>query len=864
MLTHRRTYLNRKEAVADILAKLDDSKRAVAKLMARENITVVISPKARTASFDIVRRILTIPNWGTLTIEQFDMLIGHEVGHALFTDNQYVERVIKKKSVRFGHYLNIVEDARIERKMKNSYPGLRRIFYTAYEEFHKNGPILQGTKTHLFDPRDNNKPVAIAGMRLIDRINLYYKIGAFAKVPFAPEERIWIHRIDRCAELKEAIEIAEDLFKYAKDKEQDDAKKRAEQPKQKQPKTQSQDAGNDASGEESDDDSEPMESDDKKPSKSKSSKSKKDEETDDDSADATDEAGDEAEEDGDSDDSDSDSEESDDTDSDSDVDSSDDADEDADGPADADDTDDDEDEDSEASGASKDDAEDESDDEAPEDGDDSSDDESEPIGNPNDPSYDNDPDSKTAKDMEDILERLANDGANSAPDIRNLLYTSLSPEEVNKRTITASEFLKLVTTTLGPAMKSPTLDRIETKWNELYVKTARQMAQEFDRRKNAREQQRSSTARTGRLDMSKLHQYKFTDDLFKRVTLTPRGQSHGIAMLIDASDSMRRVFADVIDQTLLFAHFAFLAKIPFEAYLFTDKNSTFTQVSNGALTLAAAKDGRLVGLINTNTDRAQFRNQCRVALMIRNGHSELVPDISFRNDCRRIPYAISLGGTPLFTGLLTLERHVERMKRTLQLDKMIVSIISDGADTEGIAFIDQKVNNRGSVVDDFQPFHEEMNVIIRDMYTKRNHILVNPEGKSWGGNTIITFLLDSIAERHNASVIYQYLIRAEEGATAAYRMCSRAEAGISRYANIPEEVAAALKEEGQYALPADKGIGTLALILLSTSLRMNESDFSDVYTKNLSDKQVGEKFVETMMGQVNHRKFVKTVIPYIA
>ncbi len=61
-----------------------DSKSQLAKLMATEDLTVRQSNTAKTASFDIKSRTLTLPNWQDVS-EVVDLLIGHEVGHALWT-----------------------------------------------------------------------------------------------------------------------------------------------------------------------------------------------------------------------------------------------------------------------------------------------------------------------------------------------------------------------------------------------------------------------------------------------------------------------------------------------------------------------------------------------------------------------------------------------------------------------------------------------------------------------------------------------------------------------------------------------------------------------------------------------------------
>ena len=60
------------------------------------------------ACFNVHTRVLTLPMWGELSSSVYDMLAGHEVGHALFTeDENWLERYTMNPS-----FFNIVgEDA---------------------------------------------------------------------------------------------------------------------------------------------------------------------------------------------------------------------------------------------------------------------------------------------------------------------------------------------------------------------------------------------------------------------------------------------------------------------------------------------------------------------------------------------------------------------------------------------------------------------------------------------------------------------------------------------------------------------------------------------------------------------------------
>ena len=53
-----------------------------------------------------------------------DMLVGHEVGHALYTPDE--DWTLKVQIP--PQFVNVVEDARIEKMMKRRYPGLSKTF----------------------------------------------------------------------------------------------------------------------------------------------------------------------------------------------------------------------------------------------------------------------------------------------------------------------------------------------------------------------------------------------------------------------------------------------------------------------------------------------------------------------------------------------------------------------------------------------------------------------------------------------------------------------------------------------------------------------------------------------------------------
>ena len=64
-----------------------EQKSILAKLLASENV-IVEHGKFNTASFDTKNRVLRLPIWKEMSGNLYDLLVLHEVGHALFTPEE--------------------------------------------------------------------------------------------------------------------------------------------------------------------------------------------------------------------------------------------------------------------------------------------------------------------------------------------------------------------------------------------------------------------------------------------------------------------------------------------------------------------------------------------------------------------------------------------------------------------------------------------------------------------------------------------------------------------------------------------------------------------------------------------------------
>ena len=184
------------------------SKSILAGLLASENLSVVHDPAAQTASFDLKNRVLTLPVWQDMSNSLYDMLVGHEVAHALHTPcdawKNEIDTLAKMHSLPYAtvqQYVNVVEDARIERLMKTQFPGLRRDFLDAYVDL---------MNRDLFDLNGRK----ISDLSLIDRLNLEFKVGIHAgeTIPFDPTEIRWIERIQKAQSFDDVLDIVNDLL----------------------------------------------------------------------------------------------------------------------------------------------------------------------------------------------------------------------------------------------------------------------------------------------------------------------------------------------------------------------------------------------------------------------------------------------------------------------------------------------------------------------------------------------------------------------------------------------------------------------------------------------------------------------------
>jgi hypothetical protein len=194
--------------------ELIQSKSLLAKLMATENL-IVEQRNVQTASFDVKQRILTVPVLDkNISGYLYDLFMGHEVGHALYTPLSGMLQAHEEKISM--SIMNVLEDVRIEKKIKNKYPGIRSSFIRAYREL-IDKDFFGTAGTDLND------------LNFIDRINLYTKGGATQGIKFTPYEQTLLHMIEGTETYDDVMRVARLVSQYMKEQAEEHKKNHPEE-----------------------------------------------------------------------------------------------------------------------------------------------------------------------------------------------------------------------------------------------------------------------------------------------------------------------------------------------------------------------------------------------------------------------------------------------------------------------------------------------------------------------------------------------------------------------------------------------------------------------------------------------------------
>ena len=701
----------------------------LARLLATENL-IVEHRKVSTASFDVDRRVLTLPNWDRASGIVYDMLVGHEVGHALFTPNEdwTAEHQCPKD------FINVIEDARIEKLMKRKYPGLRKSFAGGYKEL--NDKDFFGIEGEDFDT-----------FSLIDRINLHFKIGASAMIPFSIEEQVFVARTDVAETFEEVCEIAVDVYNFSKqEKEQEQAPK--EMPANQQQEGESEESVDEQSEQQSQTSEVPA-----------------------------------------------------------------------------------------PSGQQQEQPQDEDSDE-------------EESGEEN---------SETQRSFDSAAEQLTNKWSN------NPVYVEI-PESVDLPTYIAdwtevhdwideyrNKFLD------NPEMlnRSDRYDEVDKSYREFRKQSQKEvnyLVKEFECRKSADAYARAGQSKTGVLDTTKLHTYKYNDDIFKKVTVLPDGKNHGLLFLLDWSGSMQREILATVKQLLNLTAFCKKVQIPFEVYAFTNEWYAVRRLKEGKDEYMSneeyyqkkdCKEGEvflhkdMFHLMNFVSSRSNSKDYERQCLNLYREAFSYVYHVAYPTT-----FGCGLSGTPLNEGIVMMNYIIPQFKKQNDLQKVNVCILTDGEACQ--SSYGRKYYNDHKDEYYVRPRRLDYNTVLRDRSTGRVYSM----NDGWGEmtNTFIQQLRD-----RNAGVnVLGFRIMGGSGLSGF----------VSTYASLAhyDQVQKQWKKDKSAVIPFPKSY--TALYAISNNAIDDDAEFE--VESGAKKGEISKAFKKMLKGKSANKKLLNSFIEYVA
>lgn len=178
-------------------------KSILAKLLATENVNVQYR-KTKTAMFCPKTRTLIVPIMKEMPNDLHDYLIGHEVGHAHDTPEKGWHNATHSKGANYKSFLNVVEDARIEKRMKRRYPGIRKSFRNGFYEL---------MERDFFGVSQTN----INTLPFIERVNLITKSDYTLDTLFNREETALLDKVKAIETWEDTVRVTDELWAFAKD-----------------------------------------------------------------------------------------------------------------------------------------------------------------------------------------------------------------------------------------------------------------------------------------------------------------------------------------------------------------------------------------------------------------------------------------------------------------------------------------------------------------------------------------------------------------------------------------------------------------------------------------------------------------------
>jgi hypothetical protein len=224
------------------------------------------------------------------------------------------------------------------------------------------------------------------------------------------------------------------------------------------------------------------------------------------------------------------------------------------------------------------------------------------------------------------------------------------------------------------------------------TKTVMYLVKEFEMKKAATAYKRATTDKTGVIDSLKLKNYKFSDDIFKRLTVLPNSKNHGMIMLLDWSGSMCDIMNKTVHQLCNLVWFCQKINIPFEVYLFKDvqnkKEDTkeYFKLKNGNM---FAEKSQLVNVASHRMKKTILHESLlhlySMANYFNRNYSYSYDNIAEKGYAIPVDQNYHLTSTPLNEAIIMCNKLIPLFQAKYKVEKLSFITLTDGESNSEIS-----------------------------------------------------------------------------------------------------------------------------------------------------------------------------------
>ena len=349
-------------------------------------------------------------------------------------------------------------------------------------------------------------------------------------------------------------------------------------------------------------------------------------------------------------------------------------------------------------------------------------------------------------------------------------YATLPEPNLKNALVSYEQFLKDMRNNNNFYFKQPNAKHYQMFWNWIKQdflkfkkdssKTVMYLVKEFEMKKAATAYKRATTDKTGVIDSLKLKNYKFSDDIFKRLTVLPNSKNHGMIMLLDWSGSMCDLMNKTVQQLCNLVWFCQKINIPFEVYLFKDVQDKkddpkeYFKFKNGNM---YAEKSHLVNVASHRMKKTVLHEALlhlyKMANYFNRGFLSARNEIEDKGFPIPVDQEYHLTSTPLNEAIIMCNKLIPLFQSKYKVEKLSFITLTDGeTNSEGAAYNIDNTKPAGKIhIDGYRAL-----TIIKD--GKKNYTTAVNQNRYGSNRTAITStLLKIMQSKYNVTTIGFYL-----------------------------------------------------------------------------------------------------------